>query len=196
MFDRTKNLFLISILAVSLTSCSGGSQTGGDASTTGTSTPAATPVSTSEQNANSPTTTTIPGVKNISEVQFKSPSGQTQAGFFDTVNNATATKHNIAKTASIKMGGWAVLPDKNKPADSVIITLADNKTVVAVVPVNFPRPDVAKALKNPAYQNVGWAASVNASALPAGKSVLKAWAYNADTKLATGLTRTHEIVVE
>ena len=196
MFNRTKNLFLLSILTVSLAACSNGSQTGGDASTQANSSPAATPVSASEQKANPTTSTAIPGVKDVSEVKFKTPSGQTQTGFFDTVNDTATNKHKVDRTATIKMAGWAVLPGGGKIADRVIITLADNKTVVAVAPVNLARPDVAKTLKNPAYQNSGWNATVNASALPAGQSVLKAWAYTSATKEATQLNRTHEITVE
>lgn len=140
-------------------------------------------------------TKTIPGVKNASEVKFKSPSDPSKTGYFDAVNDASTPKHEAAKTATVKMAGWAFLPGKDKIADRVIITLSDNKTVVAVAPVNLPRPDVAKALKNPAYQNSGWTTTVNASALPAGKSVLKAWAYDSATKEATPLGGSHEIVV-
>lgn len=196
MLHRTKNLLLISILAVSLTACTEASQTGGDATKSANSTPAATPVSASATNAEPANSKTIPGVKDASEVKFKSPSDPSKTGFFDTVNASTGPKHKAAKTATVKMGGWAFLPGKNAIPDRVIITQADNKTVVAVAAVKLPRPDVAKYLNNPAYKSSGWDVTINASQLPPGKSVLKAWAYDSATKEATPLGGTHEIVVE
>ena len=196
MFHRTKNLLLISILALSLSACTTGSQTGGDASTSANSSPAATPVKASATKTEPANSKTIPGVKNASEVKFKSPSDPSKTGYFDTINNAIGPKHKVAKTATVKIAGWAFLPGKNKTPERVIITLADNKTVAAVAEVKLPRPDVAKALNNPSYKNSGWDVTINASALPAGKSVLKAWAYDSATKEATPLGGTHEIVVE
>ncbi|GET42986.1 hypothetical protein [Microseira wollei] len=196
MFHRTKNWLLISILAVSLTACTEGSQTKGDASKPANSSPAATPVKAAATKAEPAFSKTIPGVKNASEVKFKSPSDPSKTGFFDTVNESIGPKHEVAKTATVKIAGWAFLPGKNKIPERVIITLADNKTVVAVADVKLPRPDVAKALNNPAYKSSGWDVTINASALPPGKSVLKAWAYDSATKEATPLGGTHEIVVE
>ena len=196
MFHPTKNLLLISILALSLSACTTGSQTGGDASTSANSSPAATPVKASATKTEPANSKTIPGVKNASEVKFKSPSDPSKTGYFDTINNAIGPKHKVAKTATVKIAGWAFLPGKNKTPERVIITLADNKTVAAVAEVKLPRPDVAKALNNPSYKNSGWDVTINASALPAGKSVLKAWAYDSATKEATPLGGTHEIVVE
>lgn len=195
MLHPTKNLLLLTAIAISLAACSDGTQTATNTPSSPGASPAASPVSASGEKAAPAASVAIPGVKNISELTLKTPSGTTQSGFFDAVNDTNITKHNVAKTAPLKMAGWAILPDKGKPADRVIITLADNKTVLAVVPVNLPRPDVAKTLKNPAYQTAGWNATVNASTLPAGKSVLKAWAYDSATKEATQLGRTHEITV-
>lgn len=195
MLHRTKNLLLISILAVSLTACTEGTQTGGDA-TKSASTPAATPVSASATNAEPTNSKTIPGVKDASEVKFKSPSDPSKTGFFDTVNSSTGPKHKAAKTSTVKMAGWAFLPGKNAIPDRVIITQADNKKVLAVAAVKLPRADVAKYFNNPAYNSSGWEVTTNASQLPPGKSVLKAWAYDSATKEATPLGGTHEIVVE
>jgi hypothetical protein len=196
MLHPTKNLLLISILAVSLTACTEGSQTGGNASKSGNSSPVATPVSAAATKPAPAASKTIPGVKNASEVKFKSPSDPSKIGFFDTVNDSTGPKHKVAKTATVKIAGWAFLPGKNKIPDRVIITQSDNKTVVAVAAVKLPRPDVAKALKNPGYKSSGWDITINAAELPPGKSLLKAWAYDSATKEATPLGNTHEIVVE
>jgi hypothetical protein len=199
MLYRSRNLILIAAIAASLAACTGGSpttsQSEGTTPTSGEVSPASDtkPVAPA---ADAPASVAIPGVKSASEVKFSPPAPNNPHGFFDTVNGASTTKHTTAKTAPIKLTGWAALPDKNKAADSVIITLADNQTVVAVVPVKLPRVDVAKALNKPGYQASGWIATINAASLPAGKSSLKAWAYDSATKQAYQLNPTHEITVE
>lgn len=197
MLHRTRNLFLISAIAISLAACSDSSQTATNSTATPNSSSAVSPVSDSSKKANTAAgSATVPGIKNASDIQFKPLPKNTFYGVFDTVNdNATAPLHKVAKAAPVKVAGWAILPNKKKIADAVIITLADDKTVVTVAPVNIPRPDVAKFLKNPVYQNSGWTTTINPATLPAGKSVLKAWAYDSATKEATLLGKSHEIEI-
>jgi hypothetical protein len=47
-------------------------------------------------------------------------------------------------------------------------------------------------LKNPAYKNSGWSATINPATLPSGKVVLKAWAYNSASKDAIQLNNAFE----
>jgi hypothetical protein len=197
MFQRPRNWFLISALAASLVACSDASQTATNSPAETNSSPAASPVADSGSKPSAPTSTTIPGVKNASEVKFKPQAKNSPYGSFDSVNgNSNAPLHKVAKTEPIKLSGWAVLPDKKKLADAAIITLADNKTIVAVTPLNTGRADVAKALNNPAYQNSGWTVTVNPGVLSQGKVTLKAWAYDAATKEANQLGRTLDVSVE
>lgn len=199
MLERAKIFGLISVLALSLSACGDNSGTATNETTppdnsTAAVAPAASPV------ADKITTTasaSIPGVKSISEVNLKSPPANSKfgAGVFDLVNKSSALTHKVSKTAPLTLSGWAILGSKGTPADNVIITLADNKTVVAVAPVNVARPDVAKALNNPAYKNSGWSARINPSSLPTDKVVLKAWAYDSATKEATLISGNHNLDV-
>lgn len=57
------------------------------------------------------------------------------------------------------------------------------------------RQDLVKGFKKPNYKNSGWNTTFGASTLPAGKTVLKAWAFNSDTKEAMQLGRPHEVTI-
>lgn len=143
--------------------------------------------------SNSATSLVIPGANDVSEISFKAAPDDS-SGFFDTVNNSTASRIEVPKATPVTVTGWAVLSN-NKLPDRVIITAGDNNSVVAVTPVTLKRLDVSKALKNPAYENSGWSVTFNSSALPAEPVVLKAWAYNSANKEATQVPPTHEVVV-
>lgn len=186
-FHHTKNLS-ISVIAVLLVACSPATET------TNTPTDSASTPTTSVATSPSPqTTSTQP---NIKETTFKAPSGNVPNGYFDTVNSSIAgTKTQVTKGTPITVKGWAFLVDENRIPDSVIITYGDSNSLVAVTPVNLDRVDVAKFLKNNAFNNSGWSTTFNSSILPTGTVVLKAWAYNAARKEATFLNPAHQIVV-
>lgn len=148
----------------------------------------------SPQATASPTGITIPGVDNISEINFK-PASKNSPGFFDGVNGSSNAKIEASSSQPVTVGGWAILADKGRPADAVLITQGDNNSLVAVAPVSLERPDVLKALKNPAFKNSGWSTTFNVSALPVGEVEIKAWVYNSVTKEATQLEPTHQVVV-
>lgn len=195
MLERAKFFGVISVLAVSLAACSGNQESASTPTSPDNASPAVAPASPSPAAEVASTATVSSAETNInpSEVKFKPAPANTIYGVFDVVNTSNAAAHKISKTAPVKLGGWATLPNQSKTADKVIITLADNKTVVAVAPVNGVRDDVAKTMKNPAYKNSGWNATIAPASLPAGKVVLKAWAYDSTTKEATQLGRTHEL---
>lgn len=192
-FHHTKKI-LISLLAISLASCSTGSETSSPTDVT-ISPSVSSPISSSPQATASPVSVAIPGIKDIGEINFKTPVKNSPTGFFDAVNDSNAAKVEISKATPITLRGWAFLPDKGKVADSVIITSGNNNSLIAVAPVNMVRPDVVQVLKNPAYRNSGWRITLDPSTLPSDRVVLKAWAFNSATKEATQLTPTHEVVV-
>ena len=197
MLQRAKFFGVISVVAVSLAACSGNSQSASTTSPDNTS-PAVTTSSSSVDAGKGSSTATASNPQekiNSSEVKFKPAPANTIYGVFDIVNGSSAPAHKVSKSKPIAIAGWATLPNKSKSADRVIITLADNKTVVAIAPVNTAREDVAKTMKNPAYKNSGWNATIAPSTLPTGKVVLKAWAYDSATKEATQLGRTHDLDV-
>lgn len=197
MLERAKFFGVISVLAVSLAACSGDSQSASTTAPDNTS-PAVTTSSSSVDagKASSTPTGSNPQEKiNSSEVKFKPAPANVIYGVFDIVNGSSAPAHKVAKSKPTAIAGWATLPNKSKPADLVVITLADNKTIVAVASVNAVRDDVVKVMKNPAFKNSGWNATIAPSTLPTGKVVLKAWAYDSVTKEATQLGRIHDLEV-
>lgn len=141
-----------------------------------------------------PVGVSIPGVTNVGEINFITTSTGAQ-GFFDGVNGSNASRIEVSGTDPINVYGWAILTNKGRPADNVIITYGDNNAVVAVAPVNVERPDVAKVLNNSAFTNSGWNISFDASTLPEGSLMLKAWAYDSEAREATQLTNTPEIII-
>ncbi|MCL1467114.1 hypothetical protein [Argonema galeatum] len=197
MLEQAKILGVISVLAISLAACSGNSESASNPTSPDNSSTAAAPNSAAP--AVETTSSTVSGssseLKNVGEVKFKTPTAGALYGVFDVVNESSATSHKVSKAIPVKLSGWAVIANKGKTADSVIITQADNKKVLAVAPVNVVRPDVAKALNNPAYKSSGWNATIKPSNLPAGKVVIQAWAYDSTTKEATQLSRNHELDV-
>lgn len=193
----------ITAVAISLAACSPGGE-----SATNSTNPASTPSLESPNNSASPASSSsaqqstsssnvsIPGVNDVSEITFIPVNQQNPAsGGFEAVNESSATNHEVRSSAPIVASGWAALGGESRPADLVIVTSGENNSVVAVAPVNIAREDVAKALKNPAFKNSGWRTTIQASALPADRGVLKAWAYNSATKQARQLGNTHEVVV-
>lgn len=197
MLERAKFFGVISVLAVSLAACSGNSQSASTTSPDNTS-PAVTTSSSSVDagtSSSAPTGSNPQEKINPSEVKFKPAPPNTLYGVFDVVNGSNAPAHKVSQSKPTAIAGWATLPNKGKPADRVIITLADNKTVVAVTPVNSVRDDVAKTMKNPAFKNSGWNATIAPSTLPTGKVALKAWAYDSVTKEATQLGGIHNLDV-
>lgn len=215
-FPQVKFL-LISVLAVSLAACSNGTETSSSPSDSASSpsTPAAStsPISTptdsttssstptssisppSPQTTYSPASVAIPGVKNLSEIKFQVTPKSTH-GFFDGVSNTSAgPKIQVQKAATFKVSGWAVLSGQNKSADLVLITYGKANALVAVVPVNLKRPDVAKALKSSGYENSGWSTELNASNLTANPAIFNGWAYNSATKEASRLNNLFQVDV-
>jgi hypothetical protein len=97
-------------------------------------------------------------------------------GYFDRL-------HKVSD-GSYEALGWAILPQKQAPADAVILTYADTngKSIVfAVADYQFPRDDIAKAYGKSAYLNSGWLARIAADKLPSKKAQIGAWAFDTDT---------------
>lgn len=181
------------VLAILITACAG------PETTSTLNEPASPPITDSTmstpQATESVVKVTIPGVNNVEEIDFKPVPAKSSIGHFDTINGSNAPKIEVPKVTLLTATGWAIAPEAGKLPDSIIITHGDSNSLVAVAPVNVERPDVEKALKNPAYKNSGWSATFDSSILPNKQVVLKAWAYNSATKEATQLNATYEVVV-
>lgn len=196
MLNRAKFLGLISGLVVVVAACSDGTQSSTNSNqSANTATNVSSNEPTGQKLTTPPTNISSLGVKAVKEIKFQTPSGKGLSGFFDTVNNGMTLKHNVSKNGTVTLSGWAIIPEKTKAAEKVIVTLPDTNQVVAIANVNMPRPDVVKVLKNEAYKNSGWTTSFKGNSLPTGRVVLKAWAYDPATKTATLLKNIHELTV-
>ncbi len=136
------------------------------------------------ETTNLPANVNIPGVTNIREINFKAPDKDTLTGCFDGINGSNTTTITLPESKPLSASGWAIITEEGRPADRVLITYGKHNSLVAIATVNLERPDVVKAFNNPTYKNCGWTVIFNASNLPAGKVVFKAWAYNATRKEA------------
>lgn len=193
-FHQTKTLVSLAI-AVSLAACSAGTETNNSPTTSASLPPIDSASSSSPQTTTSPASITIPGVADVKEINFKAAQNSAN-GFFNGVpDGPSGPKVEVPKATPFNTSGWAIISNEGRPADMVILTYGDTNSVVAVAPVNLQRPDVVKTLKNSAYQNSGWSTTVNPSALPDDRVVLKAWAYNSASKEATQLNNSLQVVL-
>lgn len=136
----------------------------------------------------------IPGVNNIAEISFRPFNQNSPNGFFDGVNDSGA-KIIIARRGTLLTAiGWAVLNSGSR-ADRVIITHGDNNSLLAVVPVNLKRPDIAKFLRNPIFETSGWRATFSSSSFSDRQTVLKAWVYDDVHKEAFQLNNAYQVVL-
>ena len=90
--------------------------------------------------------------------------------------------------------GWARLPDRGEPADSVVLTYENahtEATVFAVADTRTRRKDIAKVTKKSAYYMSGWKKSFEASRLPKGLVKIKAWAFDSYTGKAFEIGGAH-----
>lgn len=95
--------------------------------------------------------------------------------------------------------GWAMLPDKMRPADAVFLTYQNEKQqsiIFAVAEGILQRPDLVNANHDVRYGLSGWSATIPISALPANLTSFRidAWGLDSETgraiRLAGGVPMT------
>jgi hypothetical protein len=88
------------------------------------------------------------------------------------------------KSGLIELGGQAFLPDKQGPADAVLITYdnAEGEPVIwAIVPLEVPREPRLRAAWDPSALPSRWGRILPIDRLPEGQQcLLKAWSYDAE----------------
>lgn len=92
---------------------------------------------------------------------------------------------------AVGFGGWAIDPEKRRPADAVLLSWEDDAldaTVFAIAPVGIPRPDVQAKLGNSAYARSGWGRIFPVAAMPRLPCRIRAWALDTDTGAISELT--------
>lgn len=93
-------------------------------------------------------------------------------------------------------GGWARLPKRKQPADTVLLTYEkgkDEDIIFAISDTIVERSDVAKVTKNQVYSMSGWQKTFPASNLPKGLVKIKAWAFDSKTSKAYQLIGVHVV---
>ncbi|MBW4475836.1 MAG: hypothetical protein KME54_02920 [Tolypothrix brevis GSE-NOS-MK-07-07A] len=85
---------------------------------------------------------------------------------------------NLRKSDTLKLFGWAILPEQQEQPPIILLSYGKNQSFFATGLVNSNRPDVATALNSSLYNTSGWEANVSLSSIPTGETVIKAWVYD------------------
>ena len=124
----------------------------------------------------------------VAAVQRNGPGGDGTNGFLDRVVDLGDGRLSLA--------GWAILKDRSRPADCVLVVWQDtNGSVkpISVLPVNGERPDVAKALTNPSVLNSGFNSEISKENIP-GSGTIAAWSVDMSALRAFQLSGTNRIM--
>jgi hypothetical protein len=87
----------------------------------------------------------------------------------------------VKRGEDVSLMGWAILPQQKIAADAVYLSFGEQNQLIAVGQVNLERPDVAVAFSEPNYQQSGWIIQLPTAILPEGQTLLKVWAYDAQS---------------
>ena len=101
----------------------------------------------------------------------------------------------IALGAWYFVNGWAFLPERNEPADAIILTYknkADDWIIFDVLTsAQTQRESLVQLFNNPAYIDAGWEQTISGKLLPEGKWKIAAWAFDAQAGKAYKLDINH-----
>ena len=114
--------------------------------------------------------------KLVKNVEFIDNSGEVY-GYFDEAKISDKSL-TIKKNTVIKATGWAVLPEKLKQPNIVLLSVGDKPSFFANAYVNLDSPDIAKTLKSQVYSNARWVVDFSVNDLPIAQTEIKAWVYN------------------
>ena len=86
--------------------------------------------------------------------------------------------------------GWAALPERNRPADAVLLTCdspAGEPLVFSVAVVGLQQTEVPARIKASGLAETGWGKEFPTAILPPGRQILRAWAFDFKTGRAYAL---------
>lgn len=115
-----------------------------------------------------------------------------------SVSNKSLT---LPKNLSIKLSGWAILPNSREQPKVVLFSHGDRKSFFANAVVKLPRPDVGSQLNllgrysRIGWDRFGWEVNIEGKSLPVGETIIKAWVYDRDNKQFVQLNGTPKIKV-
>ncbi|XGV99378.1 MAG: hypothetical protein ACAF41_10635 [Leptolyngbya sp. BL-A-14] len=117
---------------------------------------------------------------NLSIIEGKRKQYPSEAyGFLDSITQTSESE--------LLLSGWAVFPDRKKPADAVILAYETPNSApkaFAIAPVIEKSKDIVRVFKDQAYQNVRWSKSLAVNKLPEGDIKVSAWAFDTEAKQA------------
>jgi hypothetical protein len=113
----------------------------------------------------------------VASIHFKSGDG----GAFD----------GLAPGDPAMAGGWAVLWQKHRPADRVLLTCGPGNALIASGVPRIERPDVVVTFNDHRLSGAGWSIPIPSANVPREGCEVKAWAWDGLTTDATLLTRSH-----
>ncbi|CBN56453.1 MULTISPECIES: hypothetical protein [Kamptonema] len=102
----------------------------------------------------------------------------------------------IKKSGTLRVAGWAILPDKLEQPKIALFSYNNQKSLFASAYVNLDSNDVAKALNSNRYKQARWGITLSANYLPIGETTINAWVYNPDGKEFVKLNGSAKIIVE
>lgn len=102
----------------------------------------------------------------------------------------------IKKSGTLRVAGWAILPDKLEQPKIALLSYSNQKSFFASAYVNLDSDDVAKALNSNRYKQARWGVTFSANSLPVGETTINAWVYNPDGKEFVKLNGGAKIIVE
>ncbi|MGE5656556.1 MAG: hypothetical protein ACM37W_08070 [Actinomycetota bacterium] len=116
-------------------------------------------------------------------------------GYLDTPA-ATGKILTLKTSDRIRVGGWAILPDKLEPPNLVLLSYGNQTSFFANAYVILESPDVAKAFNSNRYHRVRWAVTFSANSLPLGETAIAAWVYNSESQQFVKLKGEAKVRVE
>lgn len=126
--------------------------------------------------------------KNIRSIQSKQQLANDNYGWFDVLRKTDDNQYFAS--------GWAILPYRQEPADSVLLTYEDtdgNSIVFSLIDIiEFKRQDVAVDLNNNKYIKSGWEKTLSSTKMPAYSTKITAWAFDANKGRAFKLNGVHK----
>jgi hypothetical protein len=96
----------------------------------------------------------------------------------DAASTGVLDEARSESASQLVFQGWAFVPDQNRPADCIVVgfeTPDGAWTPFCVVGTGGSRPDVARHFGHSALERAGFSGRVDASSLPGGDIILKAW---------------------
>ena len=98
-------------------------------------------------------------------------------------NFGELTNFGRKEDGDLAAGGWAILPEQHRVADSVLLAYEDENgewILFARTDVGSSMPAVSQRLDDDAYEFSGWLTSWKPELLPTGVHRISAWSFDAD----------------